>query len=274
MSKSSRQDRWAAIADLVGSGDADKIDSPEVPEPARDDTVLEKQPRPSVAVAELLRSQDMLVSGGHLGGSFTDEYRRIKRSLLANAFGATAPQAESGNLVLITSAMPGEGKTHTSVNLALSIAQENHYTVLLVDCDVTNKGMSHLLNLVGEEGLLDLLENEDLSLADVIVRTDIPHLSVLSAGKHHEHVTELLARQRMISLVKEMASRYSDRVIIFDAPPLMGTPETPVLAGLVGQVLLVVEAGKTPQDVVEEALALVPIEKGIGLVMNKSEGRF
>ena len=274
MSKSSRQDRWAVIADLVGSGDADKIDASQVPEPKRDDSVFERQPRPSVAVAELLRTQDMLVSGGHLDRTFDDEYRRIKRSLLANAFGPIAPKTESGNLVLITSSLPGEGKTHTSVNLALSIAQETYHSALLVDCDVTNKGMSHLLNLFGEEGLLDLLEDDDLSIADVLVRTDIPNLSVLPAGKHHEHVTELLASQRMASLVNEMASHYSDRVIIFDGPPLIGTPETPGLADLVGQVLLVVEAGTTPQDVVEEAFALVPIEKAIGLVMNKTEGRF
>ncbi|MGB5276717.1 MAG: XrtA-associated tyrosine autokinase [Gammaproteobacteria bacterium] len=224
----------------------------------------------SVAVFELLRRQNMLVPGSNLDPGFTDEYRRIKRPLLSNAFGKNASLIDRGNLILITSSMPGEGTTHTSINLALSIAQERDNSVLLVDCDVTRKGVSELLNLGEERGLVDVLEDKNLTVADVIRRTDIPRLSLLSAGKHHEHVTELLASQRMASLVDEMASRYADHVIIFDGPPVLRTPETPVLAGLVGQVVLVVEAGETPQAVVEEALTMIPEEKATGLVINKS----
>ena len=117
-----------------------------------------------------------------------------------------------------------------------------------------------------------MLENKNLTIGDVILRTDVAELSILSAGKQHEYVTELLASQRMASLVNEIASRYEDRVIIFDGPPLLPTPQTQVLAGLVGQIVFVIEAGKTPQTAVEEALALIPEEKATGLVMNKSEG--
>ncbi len=226
----------------------------------------------NVSVLERLQAADMLVSGSGLGPNFSDEYRRIKRPLLSNAFGKTSSLVERGNLILVTSSIPGEGKTHTAVNLALSIAQERDHTVLLVDCDVTRQGVSHILGLTNYPGLVDVLENKTFTIGDALLRTDINQLSVLSAGKHHEYVTELLASHRMSSLVDEIASRYNDRVIIFDGPPLLPTPQTQVLAGLVGQVVFVIEAGKTPQDVVEEALELIPEEKAVGLVMNKSEG--
>ncbi len=226
----------------------------------------------SVPVMEVLRSKDMLVPGSQLGPRFSDQYRHIKRPLLSNAFGKTASLVDRGNLILVTSSVPGEGKTYTSINLALSIAQERDHTVLLVDCDVTRKGVSQMLGLADRPGLVEVLEGDQFGVGDALLRTDIPQFSVLCAGKHHDYVTELLASQRMASLVDEIVDRYDDRIIIFDGPPLLATPQTRVLAGLVGQVVMVVEAGKTPQAAVEEALSLVPDEKATGLVMNKSEG--
>lgn len=225
-----------------------------------------------VAIEGRLRDANMLVPGSNLGQSFSDEYRRIKRPLLANAFGKTASLVEQGNLILITSSLPGEGKTNTASNLALSIAQEKDHTVLLVDCDVNKQGVSRLFGLTDRPGLVDVLENDNLSIGDVLLRTDIPELCVLSAGKGDQYVAELLASQRMSDTVAEMASRYDDRIIIFDGPPLLPTPQTQILAGLVGQIVFVIEAGKTPQMLVEEALAMIPEEKAVGLVMNKSEG--
>ena len=219
-----------------------------------------------------LREANMLIPGSHLGPDFSDEYRRIKRPLLANAFGKTAALVDRGNLILVTSAVPGEGKTHTAVNLALSIAQERDHTVLLVDCDVCKQGVSRKFGLANRPGLVELLESDSFTLGDALLRTDVPELSMLCAGKQHEYVTELLASQRMFSLVDEMVSRYDDRVIIFDGPPLLPTPQTHVLATLVGQVVFVIESGKTPQAVVEEAMELIPDDKATGLVMNKSEG--
>lgn len=225
-----------------------------------------------VNVEKRLRELNMLVPGSNLGPNFSDEFRRIKRPLLANAFGKTASLVEQGNLILVTSSLPGEGKTNTAANLALSIAQEKDHTVLLVDCDVNKQGLSRMLGLSDKPGLVDVLESESLTIGDVLLRTDIPELSVLSAGKRDEFVTELLASQRMSDVVAEMASRYDDRVIIFDGPPLIPTPQTQVVASLVGQIVFVIESGKTPQVLVEEALEMVPEEKAVGLVMNKSEG--
>jgi protein-tyrosine kinase len=137
---------------------------------------------------------------------------------------------------------------------------------------VARQGASKIFGLTGMPGLVDLLENENITVGDALLRTDIAELTVLCAGKQHEYVTELLASQRMSSLVDEMVTRYDDRVIIFDGPPLLPTPQTHVLAGLVGQIVFVIAAGETPQVVVDEALEMIPDDKAIGLVMNKTEG--
>ena len=228
--------------------------------------------RTRVEILEHLLEVNMLVPGSRLGPEFQDQYRKIKRPLLSNAFGKSSSLVENGNLILVTSSVPGEGKTYSSVNLALSIAQEKDNTVLLIDCDVAKQGVSRLLGIEKKEGLVDVLENDHLTIADVMLQTDLPNLRVLSAGKHDEYMAELLASQRMSDLVNEIAARYDDRVIIIDGPPLLATPQTPILAGLVGQIVFVVEAGKTSQSLVEDALELLPEDKAIGLVINKNEG--
>lgn len=254
----------STIADLVAEEGPDYFDA--------GDTPSERVNPEQVAIQDRLRAADMLIPGSHLGPGFSDEYRRIKRPLLSNAFGKTASLVDRGNLIMVTSSVPGEGKTYTAVNLALSIAQERDHTVLLVDCDVTRQGVSRLFGLANKPGLVNVIEEDYFSIGDALLRTDVAELSLLCAGKQHEYVTELLASQRMSDLVNEMASRYNDRVIIFDSPPLLPTPQTQVLAALVGQIVFVIEAGKTPQAVVEEAMELIPDDKATGLVMNKSEG--
>ena len=225
-----------------------------------------------VKLLERLLAANMLVPGSDLDREIQDDYRRIKRPLVSNALGRNKSMVDRGNLILVTSSIPGEGKTYTSVNLALSIAQEMDSTVLLVDCDVVKQGVSRMLGLEGFCGLVDVLENDSLSIGDVMLETDIPKLRVMSAGKQNEYVAELLASQRMVNLINEMSSRYSDRIIIFDGPPLLPAPQTQILAKLVGQVVFVIEAGKTPQSVVEEALELIPEEQATGVLMNKNEG--
>jgi exopolysaccharide/PEP-CTERM locus tyrosine autokinase len=225
-----------------------------------------------VLVKDRLRSMNMLIQGSMLGPQFADEYRRIKRPILSNAFGKSSSLVEKGNLILVTSSIPGEGKTHTAINLALSIAQERDHTVLLVDCDVTRYSTSRMLGIADRPGMVDVLVNDSITLGDTLLRTDVPQLCLLSAGKQDDYVTELLASQSMSDLVTEIGERYDDRVIIFDGPPLLPTPQTQVLTGLVGQVVFVIEAGKTPQALVEEALEMIPEEQATGLVMNKSEG--
>ena len=223
------------------------------------------------AILDRLVKANMLVPGSRLGREFQDQYRRIKRPLLSNAFGKTASLVEHGNLILVTSSVPGEGKTNTSVNLALSIAQEKDKTVLLVDCDVAKQGTSRILGIEKRTGLVEVLESSHKSVGDVMLQTDVPNLRVLPAGKQDDYVAEMLASQRMAEVVNELVSRYDDRVIIFDGPPMLATPQTQILVSLVGQIVFVIEAGKTSQALVEEALDLIPEEKATGIVMNKNE---
>ena len=228
--------------------------------------------RDDLKIINRLREKDMLVPDSKLGPEIRNEYRRIKRPLLSNAFGKTASLVDQGNLICVTSSVPGEGKTYTSMNLALAFAQERDTTVLLIDSDVTKQGISRMLGIEKRRpGFTELLSSENISVGDALLRTDIPGLVVLPSGKSHEYITEMIASHRMKSLVDEIASRYSDRVVIFDAPPLLSTPESQVMAGLVGQVVFVIEAGKTPHSIVKDAVELLPKDKAIGLILNKSE---
>ncbi len=223
-------------------------------------------------VFKKLLKNNMLVPGSDLGRNIQDDYRRVKRPLVSNACGRNKAMVERGNIILVTSSIPGEGKTYSAVNIALSIAQEVDKTVLLVDCDVAKYGVSRMLGLEKRRGLVDVLESDNVDIGDVLLQTDIPNFRVVPAGKQHEYVAELLASDRMSNLVAELASRYADRIIIFDGPPLLPTPQTQILAGLVGQVVFVVEAGKTSRALVEEALELIPEEQATGILLNKNQG--
>ncbi|MCF6337524.1 MAG: XrtA-associated tyrosine autokinase [Gammaproteobacteria bacterium] len=201
-----------------------------------------------------------------------EEYRRIKRPLLSNAFGKNADAVELGNVIMVASAMSGEGKTFNTLNLALSMANEMDVTVLVVDLDVLNPALTRLLGLDEKLGFTDVLSNPDVILSDVILSTNMPKLKILPAGSRHSQANELLASEQMRRVTHELATRYPDRIVIFDAPPLLMTSEANVVAGLVGQVLLVVEAGETPQNAVKEAVALLDERKVIGIVLNKYKG--
>ena len=203
-----------------------------------------------------------------------EEYRHIKRPLLMNAFGEGAIHTTNSNLIMVTSARPSEGKTFTAINLALSIALERDLTVLLVDADVAKPSIARVLNYPGTAGLVDYLADHDRPLSDLILQTSLPKLRILPSGRRHAHSTELLASESMLQLVKELAQRYPDRVVLFDSPPLLATSEAAVLGGLMGQVVMVVEAGKTKREELNEALTLLNPNQYVGLVLNKSSKPF
>jgi exopolysaccharide/PEP-CTERM locus tyrosine autokinase len=200
-----------------------------------------------------------------------DELRVIKRPLIGNAQGRSAAPLRAANRIMITSAMPGEGKTFMAINLAISIAMELVTTVLLVDADVARPAIPDRLGIAPEMGLLDLLTRDKVDVADVLVRTNIDRLSFLSAGTPHSRATELLASEAMARLVEELAGRYPDRILIFDAPPLLSSTESRVLATHMGQVVLVVEADRTPQSSVKAALDTVETCPVVMTVLNKIE---
>lgn len=199
-----------------------------------------------------------------------EEYRVIKRKLINNAFGGLSSTLKHPNLILVTSSRPGEGKTFTSVNLALSIALEQDKTVLLVDADVLRPNVSRTLEISTPLGLTDYLSSNDVDASDIIYSTNVERLKLITAGKPHHLSTELLASDKMVELVNEFASRYPDRIVIFDAPPLLGVNETAVLASMCGQAVVVLEENKTKLNELDRALSLLPKELAVGFVINKA----
>lgn len=186
-----------------------------------------------------------------------DEFRTIKRPLIANAIGKSAAPIEYGNLIMVTSALPGEGKTFTAINLALSIAMELDHTVMLVDADVARPSILNVLGLPPAPGFIDVLLDKSLDLSTVLLKTNVERLTLLSSGTQHDHATELLASDAMAALLEEISSRYRDRIIIFDSPPLLLTTESPVLAKHMGQVIVVVHAETTSRNDLSQALATI-----------------
>lgn len=199
-----------------------------------------------------------------------DEFRIIKRPILANVRGTSGTRLENGNLVMVTSALPGEGKTFTAVNLAMSVAMELDTTVLLVDGDVAHPQLPELLGVPGSPGLLDVLTRDDIQVGDALVKTNIDNLTVLPAGTPHRRATELLASEQMAMLLRELGSRYPDRIVIFDAPPLLATTEARVLATHMGQIVMVVAADSTRRHAVDLALAAIESCETVLMMLNKA----
>jgi receptor protein-tyrosine kinase len=200
----------------------------------------------------------------------TEEFRQIKRKLLGNAFGLGAKTLNNGNLIMVTSAKPNEGKTFIATNLALSIAAEKNKTVLLVDSDVLMPSLNRELGIAETQGLIDYLHSDDLDVSNIIYNTNIDKLKIISAGKKHHLSNELLASEKMATLANELATRYPDRIVIFDSPPLVGISETQVLAQLMGQALLVVEESRTRIADIQKATENLHEDLALGLVLNKA----
>ncbi len=224
-------------------------------------------PRPRARLSELLISEQV-------SPAVVEEFRRIKRPLLANAFGKGAVKVDRGNLIMVTSAVPGEGKSRTALNLAHAIALERDHTVLVVDADVAKGQVTRAYGMERARGLVDLLQDRSLAVEQLVAETSVPGLSVLPAGQHSAYVTELLASNEMERLALQLIEQAPARVVVFDSPPLLATNEPQSLAGVVGQIVLVVEAGRTPQHLVKEAVGMLDHAKAIGLVLNKSRHSF
>ena len=203
-----------------------------------------------------------------------DQYRVIKRPLIKNAMGKGASVIANGNLIMVTSALPGEGKSFTAVNLAMSIATELDNTVMLVDADVARPSVMRMLGLEAGPGLLDIVLDESRDLSSVLLKTNIDKLTILPSGTPHPRATELLASDAMVRLLEDMANRYSDRIIVFDSPPLLITTESRVLATHMGQVVMVVQAGKTLQSEVRQALATIDACPVRLMLLNKASSLF
>ncbi|MEZ5490800.1 MAG: XrtA-associated tyrosine autokinase [Gammaproteobacteria bacterium] len=206
-------------------------------------------------------------------GATAEEFRSIKRPLLRNISGQSASRIENSNLIMVTSALEGDGKTYSSLNLAMSIAMEQDKTVLFVDADVHKGSAGRELEIPdGMPGLIDILVG-DATPEETILRTSIKNLCVMPSGARHENATELLASKRMHHLMHELSTRYPDRVVIFDSPPLLLTNESSVLASFMGQIVFVAAANITPQHAVREALERIGKDKMVASILNKAPRR-
>ena len=223
---------------------------------------------PSVDAVALERGG--MVDWSRTRSRISEEFRLVQRQILRAAFG---PGAEPGfsNLLLVTSARPGEGKSFTSLNLAGSIARQGDNHVLLVDADSKRDSFCYALGLAENRGLLDLVANPKLDPSPLIVKTPIERLSILPVGRERERSAELFSTKEMTRLIQSLGRRYADRLLILDAPPCLSTSDPAVLAPVVGQILFVVEADRTQRDEVEASLDLIQACPNITLVLNKQQ---
>lgn len=200
-----------------------------------------------------------------------EEYRMIKRPLITNAFGNRAKGINRANLILVTSSIPGEGKSFSAINLAISIANERDKNVLLIDADVAKPTLAKRLGLPDSKGLIEYLESDDVAFTDICFKTDLPGLQVIPAGKRHAFSTELLSSDKMAKFVDELSQRYPDRIVIFDSPPLLAATQAEVLASLVGQVIFVISAETTMQSTVQDAIKKLESVDVVLALLNKSK---
>ena len=203
------------------------------------------------------------------------DLRRIKRPLLM-AIKKSVALGQSKlphNLILITSAVPGEGKTFVSINLALSIAAELDRTVLLVDADVAKNDVARVLGVSYQTGLTDILDRANVHIEDTILQTNVESLSFLPSGRMLPNVDELFASDKMTRLMRELAEHDPNRIVIVDAPPLHAGTEAGVLARMVGHVVVLVEADKTPQSTVADALHQLKGVESVSMILNKARRR-
>lgn len=197
-----------------------------------------------------------------------DEFRRLKWPLLAAILGRSGDRVALSNRLMVTSAVPGEGKTFTSTNLALSFAREKHTPVLLVDADVARATLSHKLGLAERPGVTELLESPDVALESVVLRTEFDQVYVLPAGRSTPFAPELMASPRMSVVAQQVSALVGDGVVVFDSPPLLATNEAQVLIQHMGYCLFVVRADVTPQAAVREAIELCPRDVPLACVLN------
>jgi len=191
-----------------------------------------------------------------------EAYRVLRTQILNRT------RESGGNLIMITSALPGEGKTLTAINLALTFAREFQQTVLLVDCDLKKQRIHEIMGFESEKGLVDHLLGE-CAASELFVWPGIEKITVISGGKTINESSEIIGSPRMKDLVLDMKKRYPERYIFFDVPAVLSGADALTFAPLVDHILMVVQADKTPMEEVNKAVQLIPEEKLLGLVLNR-----
>ncbi len=227
-----------------------------------------RDPDSVVIERSMLAEMGMIVPGAPIG-PLAEEFRLIKRHLFV-----TRQQIEDGDqatkarTILVTSGRPADGKTFCAINLALSIAAERDTEVLLVDADSAKPDVPSRLGIAETPGLLDALADGGMDVEELVLRTDVPHLSILPAGSRMASDTELLGSARTRAVIARLLDANPRRMIVFDSPPVLAASPAAVLAMLVGQVMLVVRADRSPESEIRDAVALLDGCEHIQLVLN------
>lgn len=218
---------------------------------------------------EWLKENGFLVPG-HGNEKQSQEFRRIKRQLLVNIRTRTDLE-KPPNLIFITSALPDEGKTFVSMNLALSLAHELDKEVLLIDADAAKGDLSKWMDIHGEPGLVDQLVEGNGYGESAIIETNVDRLSVMSCGKRRDNLDELYASKLMETLLDGLAKRLPNRIVVVDGPPLLATTEAAVLSSIMGQSVLVVAANATPVSAAEHAASMLQHSQLVSALLNKTD---
>lgn len=234
---------------------------------------LSPLPRPvSAPAASVHLDLERLAAAGYLvpeqDHSILAEEMQIAKRALLDQRAASA----RGGLVMVTSALPGEGKTFCSINLAMSLASEVDTSVLLVDADVLRPSVLTRLGVRADRGLLDLLAGDGCRLADVQLATNLPKLSLLHTGAVRSRASELLASAAMDHLLSQLAVLSPGRIVVFDAPPLLMTSAAVTLASRVGQVVMVVDTARTTRQDLTQAYAAVAHCPDVMSLLNRYDG--
>jgi len=218
---------------------------------------------------DALRAQSYLPEE-RMNRKFADYYRQIKRPIIEKALAAKANSTGAdARIIMLSSALPGDGKTFTSINLALSIARERDLSVLLGDADIPKPHVTEILGARAEPGLTDALVDESLAIESLVMATNIRGLSFLPAGGSVEGAAELLTSDRMRQLLATLIAHDPRRLVLLDSPPLLVTSEARALLKIAGQTVLVVRSGQTPEHAIREVLAMVDERQAGGIVLNQ-----
>ncbi len=207
---------------------------------------------------------DKLVSFFAPSSMVAEQFRRLRAQIIKPGLN------HSPKTILVTSTMAGEGKSLIAINLAITLAIDLQSHALLVDCDLRNPTLSRFFGLQSEKGLSDYLLGE-AAMSDLLIKTSVDKLTILSGGNSQENPVELIGSNRMKDFIQDMSARYDDRYIILDSSPLLATTEPSVLAEMVDGIILVVKSGETPRESVYQALKLLKKEKILGVVLNSTE---
>jgi non-specific protein-tyrosine kinase len=194
-----------------------------------------------------------------------DSYKILRTQILQRT------KQSGGRSIMVTSARPGEGKTTTAINLALTFAKEFQQTVLLVDCDLQHQDIHRYLGYGSDSGLIDYLL-DDKPVSELITWPGVEKLTIISGGRTIQESSELLGSPRMRELVADMKERYPERYVIFDVPGLLSGADALVFTPLVDHVLVVVQEGVTPLPDIQRAIAAIPSTKLLGLMLNRHKG--